>query len=188
MTRVAILGWGSLLWDSRPEFDDYHGDWIAEGPLLPLEFSRVSKSRRGALTLVVDPVHGTDCLTAYAEAVEDDVSLVVQRLAQREGCSEAKIGVAGRPMSCRTRGQGAAVNRIQSWIEASQFDCVVWTDLASNFTTVTGVAFSAGSAISYLQSLDSDVVPAAMEYIQRAPRFVVTPFRSALGSTLSGGN
>ena len=54
--RISILGWGSLIWESRPAFDDLHGAWHPDGPTLKLEFSRVSlKTRLGALTLVIDP-------------------------------------------------------------------------------------------------------------------------------------
>jgi hypothetical protein len=35
--QIVILGWGSLLWDVRPEFDDEHEAWELDGP----ELSRV---------------------------------------------------------------------------------------------------------------------------------------------------
>jgi hypothetical protein len=57
--RIAILGWGSLLWDKRPNFDEQHDDWQFDGPALPPEFSRVSSSRSGVLTLVIGAVPGT---------------------------------------------------------------------------------------------------------------------------------
>jgi hypothetical protein len=40
--KIAILGWGSLLWDKRPEFDEQHDEWQFDGPKLKIEFSRVS--------------------------------------------------------------------------------------------------------------------------------------------------
>ncbi|RFC63902.1 hypothetical protein [Mesorhizobium denitrificans] len=66
--HIAILGWGSLIWDKRPEFDDLHGEWKPEGPVLKLEFSRISSSetRKGALTLVIDNHYGQDCTVKYA--------------------------------------------------------------------------------------------------------------------------
>jgi len=45
--RVAILGWGSLLWEGGSAFDKWHDDWRCDGPILNLEFSRVSASRLG---------------------------------------------------------------------------------------------------------------------------------------------
>lgn len=68
MTNIAILGWGSLLWDtSHKDFDEQREDWRFDGPALKLEFSRKSAKRRlNALTLVIDPTHGQSCQVAYA--------------------------------------------------------------------------------------------------------------------------
>jgi hypothetical protein len=61
MTKIAILGWGSLIWDKREEFERLHGPWQSDGPSLKIEFSRISSTRGGALTLVIDPHHGAIC-------------------------------------------------------------------------------------------------------------------------------
>lgn len=37
--KIAILGWGSLIWDKRPDFDDRHGKWEPDGPELPFDES-----------------------------------------------------------------------------------------------------------------------------------------------------
>ena len=64
--KIAILGWGSLIWDKQPEFDNQHADdWQYDGPCLKLEFSRVSERRNNALTLVLDPDNGKCCRVAY---------------------------------------------------------------------------------------------------------------------------
>ena len=51
--NIAILGWGSLVPDPRglPIADGWH----QAGPVLPIEFSRISKDgqRAGCLTLVI---------------------------------------------------------------------------------------------------------------------------------------
>ena len=36
--QIAILGWGSLLWEERPEFDKRHDGWRCDGPSLKLDF------------------------------------------------------------------------------------------------------------------------------------------------------
>jgi hypothetical protein len=54
--QIAMLGWGSLLWEGGADFDRWRNEWRFDGPTLSLEFSRISSSRLGALTLVVD--HG----------------------------------------------------------------------------------------------------------------------------------
>jgi hypothetical protein len=48
--RIAVLGWGSLIWDPHPIFDQHHRDWQFDGPRLNLEFSRISKTRAGVVT------------------------------------------------------------------------------------------------------------------------------------------
>ena len=49
--KIAILGWGSLLWQPKDlQFDKEIG-WSKNGPMLPIEFARISKD--GRLTLVI---------------------------------------------------------------------------------------------------------------------------------------
>jgi hypothetical protein len=62
--KVVSLGWGSLLWDRQPKFDRHHHDWQFDGPQIKLEFSRVSRKRRRALTLVIDSKNGAPCTVA----------------------------------------------------------------------------------------------------------------------------
>ena len=46
MSAIAIIGWGSLLWDLDNLTPFVQGDWaINAGPRLPLEFSLVSRKR-----------------------------------------------------------------------------------------------------------------------------------------------
>jgi hypothetical protein len=59
--RIAILGWGSLIW--KPNGLPMSGDWKRGGPVLPIEFSRVSSD--GRLTLVIDEQYGVDVITRY---------------------------------------------------------------------------------------------------------------------------
>jgi hypothetical protein len=84
VTKIAILGWGSLLWDnSALQFEQQHDDWKPDGPVLKLEFSRKSVSRLNALTLVIDAVHGQKCQVAYA-------------LSRRRTAEEAKADLRAR--------------------------------------------------------------------------------------------
>ncbi len=48
--KIAILGWGSLIWNSG-ELKTKFTQWTEDGPLLPIEFAR--KSSGGRLTLVL---------------------------------------------------------------------------------------------------------------------------------------
>jgi cation transport regulator ChaC len=93
MTKIAILGWGSLLWDkTHRKFDRHHGAWKFDGPVLKLEFSRKSASRLNALTLVIDTIHGEECKVAYALSKRRTVEKALEDLQEREGTSQRNIG------------------------------------------------------------------------------------------------
>lgn len=176
--KIALLGWGSLLWDKRPEFDEHHEPWQFDGPELPLEFSRVSSSRKGALTLVIDSVHGAQCRSAYAISTRRDPDDAIADLRCREGTVMRHMGVYFR--EGRRRGQPPIPESIPPWANELGIDVVVWTGLPSNFEKEVGRPFSVENAIGHLQTLPADVKPGAAEYVWRAPDLVDTPLRRAL--------
>ena len=91
--RIALLGWGSLLWDKDDAFDDRHGRWLDDGPSLKLEFSRISEKRRGALTLVIDSEHGMDAQVAWSLSRRDRIGDAAKDLGKREKTGANRIGV-----------------------------------------------------------------------------------------------
>ena len=81
MSNIAILGWGSLLW--RPESLAMTSAWNPDGPLLPLEFARLSGNN--TLTLVIHPAsppQQTYWVTSACPSVAD----ARENLGKREGC------------------------------------------------------------------------------------------------------
>ena len=36
--KIAILGWGSLIWEPREDFKKYTGSWEDDGPVLPTTY------------------------------------------------------------------------------------------------------------------------------------------------------
>lgn len=63
--KIAILGWGSLLWDLDGDFSKWVEPWEFDGPTIPIEFSRISGTREGALTLVIDQKKGVPTPVAW---------------------------------------------------------------------------------------------------------------------------
>jgi hypothetical protein len=88
--RIAILAWGSLLWE--PGTLTVVTDWEPDGPPLPLEFSRVSSSRMGALTLVIDPQYGAVNRTYSTISAQQELEAAIQDLSKREGTTRERIG------------------------------------------------------------------------------------------------
>jgi hypothetical protein len=179
--KIAILGWGSLLWEDRPEFDEWHDDWRPDGPSLKLEFSRVSSTRVGALTLVVDPEHGLPTRVAWCLSKRNDTDDAVADLRCREGCPIryiARMNVAASVHDQSLAHEGT--REIAPWARARGFNVVAWTSLPSNFAIKLKKPFSIQEAIEYLGTLEAPAKVKAAEYIWRAPEFVRTPLRRAV--------
>lgn len=182
--KIAILGWGSLLWDTRPCFDKQHGDWQSDGPILNLEFSRVSDSRNAALTLVLDNKNGTPCKVSYVFSKRKNPDDAICDLRCREETTLANIGFYFADNSRKYNKNELTIKTIKDWAEAKSIDVVIWTDLVNNFEEKSKfkLPFSIKAAFSHLQALDCEGKKMAWEYISRAPEFIKTPLREALQS------
>jgi hypothetical protein len=73
---MAIIGWGSLLWHKRPNFDEHHERWQIDDLALPLEFSRYATSSDGVLKLAIDTVHGTSCAISKRDNPDDAIAVL----------------------------------------------------------------------------------------------------------------
>ena len=190
--RIAILGWGSLLWqegtENAREFNEHHHEWNPEddaGPSLKLEFSRISESRSGALTLVLDYKHGEPCQVAYALSKRNRSEDAICDLRCREGTVLRKIGCYFVNDAAKTRWVDAhpdARDAIANWARERGIPGVVWTGLESNFRKHTGKEFSVDAARRHVQNLGATGQTKAAEYVLQAPDFVDTPLRRGLQS------
>ena len=187
--NIALLAWGSLLWD-KGELALATG-WERGGPELPLEFSRVSTSRNGALTLVIDPKHGTDISTFVAISHFQHLDHALSNLCRREGTSLESIGyVCCHCGKSRSNILSTASKRIADWAKKQTIDAVIWTDLPSNFDTIDKSAysdiddpalpFSMTNAQRYLHGLQAVGAAKAREYIKKAPSEVLTALRKRM--------
>ena len=178
--KIAILGWGSLLWEGGEEFDRWHGTWHEDGPILKLEFSRISEKRLGALTLVIDEQHGSPVTVAWCLSKRSRLEDAVCDLRCREGTTVGNIGRLDLASPADCSNNGTAENSILVCTRLKKLDAVVWTELRSNFEEERNQPFSVAAAVSYLKNLGPDGKSKAAEYVWRAPDFVKTPLRSAL--------
>lgn len=182
--KIAILGWGSLLWDGNAAFDEHHEQWQFDGPHLKLEFSRVSTSRNNALTLVLDSANGSACRVAYSFSKRKNPDDAISDLRCREGTILKNIGYFFSDGSRKQSRDTQVLEVVRTWATEKKIDVVVWTDLESNFVLKSQArqSFSVPNALSHIQSLDAPGKAKAAEYVWRAPAFIVTPLRDALQS------
>lgn len=178
--RIAILGWGSLIWELRSLEEHVRGGWKIGGPQLPLEFSRKSRRRSDALTIVIDTAHGQGCLTRFITSARRKLDKAIEDLKDREGVPSAdSIGFANLSSGETRDGTEKTVKAaIRSWAIKKNYDAVVWTALKSNFK-----CYSVERALLYLAELPPEGKAKAKEYIENAPDEIVTPLRKALSES-----
>ena len=170
--RIAVLGWGSLIWN--PGNLGIDGEWQLDGPTLPIEFSR--KSANGRLTLVIDTTKGKKLISRFAVSNFTNLAQAVENLRAREGTSIENIGYVNlRDNTCRSRTK--RYRKIKKWAKQYKFDAVIWTDLPPRFTEKS---FTVIRATKYLKSLNAQDAEIARQYIQNAPKEIMTPLRMKL--------
>ncbi len=178
--RIATLGWGSLLWEGGAEFDRWRADWAHDGPILKVEFARISQKRLQALTLVIDDAHGAATTVAWCLSKRATLQDAVCDLRCREGTTVDQIGSVVITPKDESPKNTSAERPIEAWARARDLDAVIWTALESNFEEKTKKAFSVDAGIAHLKSLPPEAKVKAAEYIWRAPNFVRTPLRAAI--------
>ena len=186
MRTIAVIGWGSLIWN--PGGLPLASGWEEGGPVLPIEFSRISDD--GRLTLVIDERNGADVPTRYAVCSKTELEPAIADLQAREGArNRDRIGFVDIPTRRHSErafnSHPKALERIRTWAAKKQFMAVIWTALGPRFKEKIGVPFSPEAAMHYVNGLAGTARARALEYIQNAPKEVMTPFRRLIISTAS---
>ncbi len=181
--KTAILAWGSVVWDPRNlPFKGDKDAWALGGPILKIEFSRVSTDAQ--LTLVIDTTNGVDVPTRFAESKRKSLLDSVADLRDREGTVIRCIGYTNRS------GDHASVHEhpehryshdvVSAWLKSSDYEAAVWTALESNYREQHLRDFAVPHAVSYIRGLPKAPRDNALDYIRKAPAEVDTPLRRAL--------
>lgn len=173
--EIAIIGWGSLIWD--PQALDIENDWHTDGPILPVEFARVSRGNRLTLVLVSNvPLQPT----LWTLSRKPTLAEVVRDLAKREDTADRNIG----RWSCTdesTTSQGDISRRIGPWARERKLDAVVWTALGPKKPNGNNGLATDEELITYLRALaQRGDDAAAKEYVEKAPTQVKTPLRARI--------
>jgi hypothetical protein len=190
--KSAVLAWGSLVW--KPRELKTAAPFAPDGPLLPIEFCRISDD--GRLTLVIDETVGDVCTTYSTPSAFDDLDAALLNLWMREGPGaespprdvrrHGRVGfvepASGRQSDVAMQRHPQVVATIAAWAESNGYDAAIWTALESNFdqSGKGGEPFSVTAALRYLETLERDDAAAfgrALTYIRNAPSEIQTPVR-----------
>lgn len=182
--RIAVIGWGSLIWDLDDLAPKVEGAWLMRaGPVLPFEFSRISPKRKLALAVCLDADCGAPCPTNAILSHRDDIHQAAEDLRARERAPAVeRIGAFCARTGFRRSRIAAVGAAAADWCRATGAAGAVWTDLESNFEEVKGALFSVAAGVAYLQTLEGESLGEAVRYIENAPEATRTPLREALAT------
>lgn len=174
--KIAILGWGSLIW--KPEDLNYNVNfgWSEDGPILPIEFARISKN--GRLTLIITD-SGTTVQTLYTLSNHDDLDLAIEDLRHREGTNINNIGYYDKSVDKLFPTDFEYEQNILDWINDKDIDAVIWTNLPENWMEKTT------DRIEYLKSLEGYLKEISEEYIIKTPKVIKTKLRLQIENELN---
>jgi len=188
--RIAVLAWGSLVWQPRNGFGelcvDPHGDWRSDGPHLPIEFARISAD--GRLTLIALPGYAHRSPVLWRPSCHDRLEDAISNLAMREtNAPRRHIHAAGRTGVMNGTPDPVVAGAVSGWLASrDDLDAAIWTGLppGPRWEANGHDGFSAEAALSYVSSLTGETRARAAEYVLRAPRQIVTPLRPRLEESL----
>ena len=174
--EIAIIGWGSLIWDPR-NLKIKSNTWYNDGPRLPIEFVRKSKNNR--ITLVIYPpylLYPEKWVTTYWNFMDvESIKEARENLQNREGCLNLKpIGYFD--INSYQSQSFEILNIIKTWVKQKDFSGVIWTDLSPTI--------SLDEVIPHLKSLQGDPYVKAKEYILNTPKQINTPMREKIEKSL----
>jgi len=177
VTRIACLGWGSLIWDPRAL--PIQREWFTDGPFVQVEFVR--QSDNGRVTLVLEPT-APPIRSLWAVMDHTEVDAARDALRKREGVSKERAAeIAG----WSSEGDDPeSILGLREWAAAHGLAGVVWTALPSKYAGKERRTPSVDEVVTYLAGLRGAVRDEAERYIRRAPRQIDTPYRRRIEATL----
>ena len=166
--KIACIGWGSLIW--RPERLKIQNHWFEDGPILPIEFTRISSDNR--VTLIID-TEAKPIRTLWALMNCNDIDEAKKSLIEREGVKkDSLIHWVNQTDNVTDEIQVG----IQNWLKEKSIDSAIWTGLS--FSTKTdNKRPSIAKIIAHLNEIEHNERQLAEEYIRKAPRQIDTEYR-----------
>lgn len=174
MMVIACLGWGSLIW--KPDTLPLASEWFMDGPVLPIEFARVSDN--GDLTTAIC-ANAPGCTVLWAILDLDNLDEAREALRIREGVPRDREDGIGSFVVGKT-----VAGVIAEWAIPRQLDAVIWTGLPPRFGGIEGLVPAAEDAIAYLGGLSGEEREHARVYIKKVPAQIDTPCRREIMTSL----
>ena len=172
--RIACLGWGSLVWDSRDL--PIQRKWFEDGPLIKVEFARQSLDDR--ITLVLE-TNAKPVRSLWAVMDSDNLDDAINALKKREGCPKTNIG-----FWIPSQEQPQNIFNIPDWALSVGVDAVIWTALPPKYDGKNGHVPSVNDVVKYLKDLTGSARDNAERYIRNAPRQIDTEYRRVIEAEL----
>lgn len=180
--NIAVLAWGSLIWCTGSL--RIRTLWRPDGPLLPIEFARISQDNR--LTLVIQP-GCKEQPTYWALSEFRRIHEACDNLRVREKSKNNDIHYFCQDGTCASGAPPEIVTRVTEWVaQRTDVEGVVWTGLASNWKEKRGRDFNPEDAVNYLLGLEAErdrakaTYDRAREYVTNTPPGVDTIVRKAM--------
>lgn len=179
--KIACLGWGSLIWDSRDLL--ITGEWQSNGPLIPVEFLR--KSADGRVTLILDsnvkPIQSLWCLMKT-----DNLETAKWSLGRREYENANEVWVNRNIGSWNKYDTSPVIiPTLQDWATENEIDAVIWTALPCKHPIYNNeTSASMEEVVDYLKSLTGEEYERAKKYILNTPTQIDTDYRRAITKEL----
>lgn len=184
--KIACLGWGSLVWN--PKNLNIKGQWFVDGPILPIEFLRLSED--GRITLVIDEDVGTNVRVLWTLMNTEDETEARDFLWNRE-CPSADKGKnfdTYIPIVKKNGdvGENKTKSKIQEWLRTqSGTDAVIWTGLDwESKNEKRKKEFkekpTKEQVTEYLRKLTGAEQCCAEQYVRNTPKQIDTAYRRAI--------
>jgi len=170
--KIACLGWGSLIWE--PKRLKVQKEWHKDGPLLPIEFNRISKGKR--VTLIIDE-ESKPLKVLWALMTKNNLNEAIESLWEREDCFK-KEDIHFLKFSDDPGDKIESV--IVDWLKSKGLDAAVWTGLSYKNREGKNKRMSIEEVIEHLKNLGCNEQKAAEEYIRKAPRQIKTEYRKRI--------
>jgi len=169
--KISCIGWGSLIW--KPDRLKIQNKWFEDGPLLPIEFTRISCDDR--VTLIIDE-KANPVRTIWALMKVKNLDEAIESLKERERTSKKRI----HHVLSSDNPTEEIKKTIRFWLKEKELDAAIWTGLSYSKKT-QNIRPNIDTIIDHLKNIiDYKTQKVAEEYIRKAPIQIDTEYRRVI--------